>query len=246
MLSDPTRLSGIYVLHFSNTPYYYGGRAKHFSARWSRHRRDLQKGVHSNRHLQSVFNKYGTFTPEIVQVVSEGFDIRVMEQLWLDANFGTPWCMNQNPFAHGGNGPHTEEAKDKLRGRRHSEDQKRRWSEMRKGQKRSPDSIAQGAAAHVGKPLTEEHKNQISVAQRGRVLTDEHKAKLAAAWARRKLTGVETRNQLRKYDFDIKDVVAYLDAGGTLRGADRKFMGGGGNGRDTLKKRLVAIGEWPR
>lgn len=64
--------------------------------------------------------------------------------------------------------------KNPFYGKKHSEETKRRISEIQIGQKRGPCS--------------EEKKRKISQSQKGRILTEEHKAKLSAAKAGRTLS----------------------------------------------------------
>jgi len=243
-VSDNTKLGGLYIVQLSDI-HYYGGRATQFAGRWARHRRALEKGVHSNSYMQAVFNQYSRFEPQILHVLDTLDDMIAAETEWLSDHYGKDGCVNLNPFAHGGNGPHTEATKAKPRGPRHTEEQKRKWSRERRGVKPSPEAIAKSAATRTGMTMSVEARRNMSRAQKGRVITDSHRANLRAAWARRKAAGIETRSGPRKYTFDLQEVIDYLNGGGSLRGACRRFMGGEGD-RKAMRKWLVAAGAWPR
>jgi hypothetical protein len=53
------RPSGVYQIRCLITGQIYIGSAVNMPARWSEHRRRLQRGVHANQHLQQAWNKYG-------------------------------------------------------------------------------------------------------------------------------------------------------------------------------------------
>lgn len=243
MLSHPTATGGgLYAIRFPNTPYYYGGRAACFTTRWRRHLRALETHRHPNRHLQAVFDKHGTPTFEVLLTCASITEMVQLEQGWLSNHYGQQGCLNQSPFSQGGQGPCSEATKAKLTGKKASAETKALMSHQRKGRKPSPESVAKGAATRLGRPMSATAKENMSKAQKGRVVSETHKAKLHAAWERRKAANMESRAGFRKHYADFDEILSYIKAGGTLRGAARKF---GLPSRKTLKKQLVMSGAWP-
>lgn len=95
---------GLYVIRLSEK-HYYGGRTSSFSRRWRSHLKGLLAGNHGNPYMQGVFNKFGIFEPEAVEVIPNIEDQVSAEQAWLDANIGEPGCVNLSPWASGGCSP---------------------------------------------------------------------------------------------------------------------------------------------
>jgi hypothetical protein len=247
--STPPLGGGLYVIWLSDT-HYYGGRAVSFLARWRRHLRRLRRGDHPNAHMQSVFNLHGRFDPEIITSCS-GHEAQVeVEQAWLDEHYGKTGCLNMNPYTHGGNGPHTEEYKARMTGRKLSKAHRDACS---RGQRRRfardggmpEETCRRMSEARKGVPMSEEARRNMSRAQKGRVITAAHREKLKAAWARRKAAGIETRGANFRVDDppNAGEIVAFLDEGGSVRGANRRFFDDGRDHR-ALIKRLAA--EWKR
>ena len=50
---------GIYLIRNKINNKVYVGQSVNIKARWSNHKRELEKGIHSNDHLQKSYNKYG-------------------------------------------------------------------------------------------------------------------------------------------------------------------------------------------
>lgn len=84
-------IGGIYKI--SVNEYIYIGKAKDISVRWKRHLNELKNGVHGNRIMQRLYDKYGidTFTFTIVEIVEDSAQLTEREQYWLD------WLFNNNP-----------------------------------------------------------------------------------------------------------------------------------------------------
>ncbi|HZR43797.1 MAG TPA: GIY-YIG nuclease family protein [Ktedonobacteraceae bacterium] len=78
-----TEKPGIYVIRHLESGKVYVGSANNISKRWSRHRKDLRAGTHSNKHLQAAWTKYGeeAFVFEILELTNQ-LDVR--EQFWMD------------------------------------------------------------------------------------------------------------------------------------------------------------------
>lgn len=82
----PPRTSGIYKITCVSTGKFYIGSSQCIRTRWKQHRGDLRRGVHTNVHLQSAWNKHGAdaFEFEIIEPVLFVEDLVVREQFWLD------------------------------------------------------------------------------------------------------------------------------------------------------------------
>ena len=78
MLSNSTRIAGIYRILLSPS-HYYGGRSINCHRRWRDHFRDLQAGTHYNSRMQAVYNIYGRFEPEVVIPWVEGVNLKDLE-----------------------------------------------------------------------------------------------------------------------------------------------------------------------
>lgn len=101
MLTNPTRVAGLYVIHLSDT-HYYGGRSTNCTYRWKCHLRDLKAGKHDNKRMQAVYNIHHRFDPEIATPWVDGMDLRAVEQQWLNENFRRPGCVNLVCTSDGG------------------------------------------------------------------------------------------------------------------------------------------------
>lgn len=78
-------ISGIYEIRNLVSLKKYIGSSKDIKRRWSRHRTQLNKGQHSNRHLQNAYYKYGCDSFEWVIVLEcESSDLLVQEQKRID------------------------------------------------------------------------------------------------------------------------------------------------------------------
>ena len=87
--------TGIYKITCTANDKYYYGSAEDFKARWYSHKRELRKNIHSNHHMQSVWNKHSesSFLFEIECECSLE-DLLPLEQAYLDEYCGKPNCMN--------------------------------------------------------------------------------------------------------------------------------------------------------
>ena len=149
---------GVYIIRFSDT-HYYVGRASNFKVRWSKHLLELRRGDHPNPHMAAVYAIHHRFDPEVLVVLpSEDAEaMRAEEQALLNSHFGLPGCLNLSRAAEGqGKGwVFPESGRAKLRGRKASEDTRRRLSDAR-----------------MGHPVSEETRQRLSVALRGKKRPD--------------------------------------------------------------------------
>lgn len=105
--------SGIYFLFVG--PYYYIGSSKNVQKRCRRHMLSLAAGIHPNRKLQNVFNKYNSIYWTHIEPVGLK-DLLQKEQQYLDARVGEKFCCNiakiaEAPFT---GLTHTPETKEKI------------------------------------------------------------------------------------------------------------------------------------
>jgi hypothetical protein len=91
--------------------YYYFGSSIEYPVRKRVHVSRLNRGVHTNRFMQSVFNKYKTIDFQIMQICDQQ-EVAQMEQIFIDEHFGNKKCMNLSPSAENNRGwRHTENSK---------------------------------------------------------------------------------------------------------------------------------------
>lgn len=67
-------VSGIYLILNTRNGKVYIGKATNFKARWRRHKSDLNRNSHKNKHLQNAWNKYGEKT----------FQFKILEHCTVD------------------------------------------------------------------------------------------------------------------------------------------------------------------
>lgn len=80
------RVTGVYeIRHLGSNAVYYGS-AVCVSGRLNTHRRELRNGVHPNKHLQNVYNKYdGDLVFSLVELCSRS-ELRKLEQKYIDSH----------------------------------------------------------------------------------------------------------------------------------------------------------------
>jgi group I intron endonuclease len=144
---------GVYQIQINEKKYIWSTTVG-FKKRWAEHLRKLKSGKHSNKYLQNMFNKYGAesliFT--IIEEVEDKEKMLAYEQAHIDkVNPELNICrIAGNTLGYG----HTLETKEKQRrkkdgvylgknnpffGKTHSDEQKQKWSEDRKGNYKSMD-----------------------------------------------------------------------------------------------------------
>ena len=157
------KVTGVYKILCRETGKPYVGSAVSIKSRWACHRHMLNKGTHSNKHLQNAFNKYGKDAFEFLVIeICEVDSLVVREQYWIDfydaANSSVG--MNNSPTA------------STTIGFKHSESTKKMLSEI--ASKRDHAHLRANAAAMKG---TVGHSKGVS----GRKWSDEEKAASSAA-----------------------------------------------------------------
>jgi len=178
--STPPTGGGLYIIWLSDT-HYYGGRAKKFLSRWSRHLRWLKNGDHPNQHMQNVYNKFGRFEPIILTAI-ECPDTRLAsEQFWLDRHVGKPGCVNISKYADGKmhGSLHSEETKRGFKRRRVSLETRKKISETLRGRTLSPKHRENISEGNRGKKISEEHRQILIACNKTRGWSEESLRKLS-------------------------------------------------------------------
>ena len=117
--------------------YFYQGQTNNMSRRMSRHKCDLEKGLHANAKMQAVWNKYKTFEYQIL-LECDSVSIDQYEQNYIDANWDDKKYLNLNPTA---SKPPSSIGNKYNLGRIMSEETKAILSEKGKGNKRSAGRV---------------------------------------------------------------------------------------------------------
>jgi len=135
--------SGLYQISIGD--FFYFGQAQDLKRRKYDHLSKLKKGTHENPIMQNVYDKYQEFDfKEVLHCSVE--ELNQQEQRLLDAFWRTEGCMNICQYAEAS-----------FRGRKHSEETKKKMSEAQKGEKH-----------HMyGKQHSEEAKRKMSLATKG-------------------------------------------------------------------------------
>jgi group I intron endonuclease len=137
--------TGIYKIVNQIDGRYYVGSSCNIKERWSKHKRLLRQGNHTNDFLQRAWKKYGedSFKFEIVESVVKS-DLLIREQLYLNIakeNQATTYnlcfaanCSELSQYS-------IEKIRKKSTGRRHTEETKEKLRNIRRNQKFSEEDI---------------------------------------------------------------------------------------------------------
>lgn len=156
---------GIYKIVNKENNKIYVGSATDLKRRWREHKYKLKKGIHPNTHLLSAWNKYGedSFTFEVVEEFEEiNKDLLLEKENYYIDLFNSKIntngynirkdCRSQIGYKH------TEEAREKMRGRFVSQETKKKLSEYAKkqvpywnGKKRDAETIEKVRVSKLGK-----------------------------------------------------------------------------------------------
>jgi group I intron endonuclease len=156
---------GIYkIINVVNNKFYVGSAVK-FGRRKAEHKRRLRLGTHSNKHLQSAWNKYGeaAFVFVLVQAVAESDDLLAAENVWLSSHVGVEYCYNiaecATAFGLGKGGD-----KNPMWGKTftHTPKTKAKISAAGKGREVSQETRAKRSAKLKGRVISQEQREQIS------------------------------------------------------------------------------------
>lgn len=162
-----TKISGVYRIHCSGNQKAYIGSAVSLMQRLASHFSLLKRGAHTNRHLQSAYEKYGkaSFSADIMLICNEEDRIR-WEQYFINAydaadpEFG----MNNSWTATTSVGfKHSDQTKDLL-----SEKMRGRYPPHLKAANESRKGSPGHSLGKPGKPWTYEMRLQASITRRGK------------------------------------------------------------------------------
>lgn len=193
-------VSVIYVITNIINDKQYVGQAVNKDKRWRDHKIMLNAGKHQNKHLQNAYNKHGkeNFIYTILEIIVAGLDLLIRlterEQYWMNAlNCVTPNGYNLNPTAAS------------ALGFKHTEETKLKWSEQRKGKKRSAEFALSVSIRMTGKIISDETRQKLIDGHKGYKHSEETRAKMTAAKVgnknntgkkRSKPTSLETRSRI--------------------------------------------------
>ena len=167
------QISGIYKITCLINHKIYIGSSFNIKARIKKHFKQLQENKHINPHLQSSFNLYKkeNFKWEIVELCSVD-ELIEREQFWMDLtncydrNIGFNNCIKS----------------DRPLGYKHTEENKKIMSILKKGKKLKPEHILKIKKSNTGKKRTKDQKEKMSKIKMGdknpmygKKETDEHK-----------------------------------------------------------------------
>lgn len=166
------KISGIYKITNNITNKFYIGSSDDIYKRWYHHKRTLNNGTHANRYLQASWNKYGSeaFEFGIIEQCEES-ELLKKEQNYIEEYYNSGILYNIAKFASA-----------PMKGRHHSEESKRKFSEYRKGRHAGVNNPM------YGKHLSEETKKKLSERfsgennpMYGKTLSEETKRKISEA-----------------------------------------------------------------
>ncbi len=172
--------------------WYIGITKRAVAKRMSDHRASARRG--SDAHLHRAMRKYGfgAFAVEILEDCTDFEVAKASEQRWIALM--RP-ALNMTAGGDGRNGPLSEHAKARMRGRHWSEESRRRFSEYCKRRGAPMQATLAAAKANLGKPMsearrlaqraafkcTEATRAKLAQSQTGRVYTAESRAKMSAS-----------------------------------------------------------------
>lgn len=163
--------TGVYaIVNRRNGKRYVGSTGRSFRHRWSDHIKNLRRGTHHSRHLQSAWNNDGELTFEFIVVLTcSPADCIQHEQSFIDA-----WKTAQDSFGY-----NIRKTADSQRGTKRSAEQIARLSAAHMGIKPTAEANAKRSASLTGRPCSAETRAKISLANRGRVHSEEHRQQFA-------------------------------------------------------------------
>jgi group I intron endonuclease len=193
-MADKTN-TGIYeIVNLVNGKRYIGS-AVNFAGRWSEHRRQLKTKTHHSRYLQRSWDRYGPDAFDFLVIeFCDPADLIAREQFAIDAfrpEFNTCRIAGSTLGIK-----YTPEAKARvsaaLKGKRsgikRDPSSVGKMAASHRGRKRSEETRKRISTAKVGSkmpPRSEEHRLKLSAAQKGRKKSPEHLAAFQAGRASR-------------------------------------------------------------
>lgn len=134
---------GVYCIECSNGAIYYGS-SINVNKRFYAHKNALRKNIHPNTKLQNLWNKHGenNFSFYMVEITTFN-NIREKEDAWLKFLFSTENKETIINFSKGVQSP--------MVGRKHSEESKRKQSELAKQRMLDPNVREHLSIMNTGK-----------------------------------------------------------------------------------------------
>jgi len=199
--TEPSNVSGVYVIVCNPTGRLYVGSAVWIAKRWRGHRESLRLGKHLNPMLQRAWDKYGEDAFSFHTLcVEEREALIAQEQLFMDALLAcdSRYGFNINPRAGSNRGRvFGPEVRRKISiamtGRKFSAERRAQISaqlignQHRRGIPHTPETLAflriwrVGKTPALGLKHTDETKERIGAHFRGKPLSKEHRQKISAA-----------------------------------------------------------------
>lgn len=149
-------MCGVYKILCVGNDKIYIGSSSNIELRFKVHIRQLKNGTHINKHLLNAYRSYGeeSLIFEIIEECDESL-ILIREQYWMDATR----CYDRNI------GFNNTTKSDRPLGYRHTEDNKIKMSQLKKGLPMHPNTKA--ALFKKRGPMKEETKKKISLSKIG-------------------------------------------------------------------------------
>ena len=171
--STSTGTSGVYAIENIVDGGVYIGSTVKLKKRWSCHRGMLRRGVHTNKHLQGAWNKYGenSFIFSVLEYCNKGELIK-QEQKWID-RYGIKNLYNFLPNAGSTMGiKYSPEQKQrtavtaKLAFESRSLEDQIKFIQYWKGKKQAPEHKAKRVLAWIGRKHSQKSKAKMSATKK--------------------------------------------------------------------------------
>ncbi len=174
-------LSGVYQIRNLLNSEIYIGSAVNFRKRWNTHRSCLRNNKHTNKFLQRAWNKYKESSFEFSILLKCSPEECISCETYLK-NY---YCADYNLCEVGNNRlglKHSEETKKKMsdirRGKFPSKESRVKMSESARQRKHSEETRRKISLVSTGRKMSEHTKLKLLKANKGRSLTQEHVEKL--------------------------------------------------------------------
>ena len=222
--------SGVYQIRNTINDKIYIGSSINIEKRWVRHKRDLVKGNHRNRHLQRAWNKYGEENFEF-SILEECEPIKEIllekEQYYLNKlrpqyNIlpiaGSPlgvvrseeMRLKMSIVASNRSDETKERISNALMGHIVSAETREKMSKALKGKNlghhHSAEAREKISKAHMGKAMSIETREKMSKAHMGQIVSPEVRAKISKA-SKGRIKSPETCEKISKAQMGNKNML---------------------------------------